>query len=448
MAEESNHLKLRSAAVALGLVSIALWASVDSQATSHPSLAASMRWLVASVLLIPTMMFVLPKLLGAQAADRWRDAIRGGIKVVGVTAVGSLIAMLVMEAVLRDADGVDGLPLVIVIGVMLTLAALSALSGVVAIASGPNSRWRDRLELPDGQRIMLIVASQVIGVLTWLHVFLCQPNWAFIGFRNYWPYLVMVLAFASVGITEWARRRGDLLLSKTLKQTALYLPLIPVFGFWLGGGFERVDWLFTGGHVRYDVVLFLGAVYYAGIGLLWKGVMPRVSAIVLANAAWWVVLMQWPGWGFLAHPQIWLIPPAVCVLVVGHFYRDRLDAPVASAIRYAAMLTIYISSTADMLIQQIGTTLWGPIILILLALSGMLAGVVLRVRPFLYLGASFVFLGVVSMVWHAHRAFESVWPWWVFGITTGLCLLAGLMAIEKYKPRLRQYANELARWEG
>ncbi len=77
----------------------------------------------------------------------------------------------------------------------------------------------------------------------------------------------------------------------------------------------------------------------------------------------------------------------------------------------------------------------------------MLAGVVLRVRPFLYLGAAFVFLGVTSMVWHAQRVTHSVWPWWAFGISTGLCLLVGLMALEKYKPQLREYAKQLASWE-
>jgi hypothetical protein len=250
-----------------------------------------------------------------------------------------------------------------------------------------------------------------------------------------------------VGITEWAARRRDEVLSRTLKQTALYLPLIPVLGFWLSGAVNRFEWAFVGGQVRYDVLLVIGTIYYIGIASMWKGVMPRVSAIVLGNAAWWVVLTQWPGWSFLSHPQVWMIPPAVCVLVTAQLYSPRLDSRVVSAIRYASTLVIYISSTADMLIQQVGTTLSGPIILILLALTGMLAGVVLRVQAFLYLGATFVVLGVTSMVWHAQRAFDSVWPWWVFGISTGLCLLMGLMAIEKNKELLRAYADHLATWE-
>ena len=447
MAEESNLSRLRYAAVGLGLVAIGLWASVDAGGTAHPLLAGSMRWLVAAVLMIPTLFFAVPKVLGQQAAERWRDALRMGIQVAAAAAVGSLCSMLVMEFALRDENGISGVPVPVVVIAAITLGILSGLAGGIAVASGPTSSWRERLNLSDPQRITLIAAAQVLAVLTWLHVFLCRPDWTFTGLREFWPYIVMALSFLTVGATAWARRHGDEVMSRTLKQTALYLPLLPVLGFWLSGAFHRFDWAFAEGGVRYDVLLVIGTIYYIAIASMWKGIMPRVAAIILGNAAWWVVLIQWPGWDFLSHPQIWLIPPAACVLVVSQLYSDRLDSRVLSAIRYATTLVIYVSSTADMLIQQIGTTLAGPIILILLALAGMLAGVVLRVQAFLYLGATFVFLGVTSMVWHAQRAFDSVWPWWVFGISTGLCLLIGLMAIEKYKPQLRQYANQLASWE-
>lgn len=108
---------------------------------------------------------------------------------------------------------------------------------------------------------------------------------------------------------------------------------------------------------------------------------------------------------------------------------------------------IYVASTADMLISGVGETISGPIILIALALTGMALGAALRVRPFLYLGATFVFVGLISMVWHAQEQIGSVWPWWAFGITTGIALLAGLLGIEKNKPRLREFATTLSQWE-
>ena len=133
--------------------------------------------------------------------------------------------------------------------------------------------------------------------------------------------------------------------------------------------------------------------------------------------------------------------------MITHLHRNRLGKEAASAIRYAATLVIYISSTADMLLNDVGATIAGPIVLVSLALIGMAAGIVLRVKPFLYLGAIFVFFGVTSMVWHAQVKIDEVWPWWAFGISTGLLLLGGLMAIEKNKPQLQAMANRMATWE-
>ena len=118
-----------------------------------------------------------------------------------------------------------------------------------------------------------------------------------------------------------------------------------------------------------------------------------------------------------------------------------------AAVRYAATMAIYVSSTADLLVQQIGSSLSGPIVLILLSLAGMVAGVVLQVRAILFLGAAFVLVSVLSMVWHAQRAIDQVWPWWVFGITTGLLLLAALMLIERFRPAVQELATRLSAWD-
>ena len=193
--------------------------------------------------------------------------------------------------------------------------------------------------------------------------------------------------------------------------------------------------------------MVVAAVYYGVISFLWKSSYARLFSIILGNCALWVILAQTPDWGFLAHPQAWLIPPAVCVLIATHFYRESLGKETASGIRYAATLAIYVTSTADMLIQGIGETIAGPIVLITLALLGAAAGIALRVRPFLYLGTTFVFLGVTSMVWHAQRQIGAVWPWWVFGISAGLLLLVALMALEKNKPKLRRLASSLQQWD-
>lgn len=446
LSERTRSLSLRHTAVTIGLMAMGLWASVPSGTAVDPWLAGSMRWLVLSVLIIPTVWLMLPRLLGERLAERWQPALRQAAVVAASAAAGSLVVMLMMELRLRSSEGIPGIAPSLVVGVAVTLALLSGWAALAAILSGPG--WqRYTLNLSDRGRQALIIAAQVLGLLTWLHIFLCRPAWSAVGLRSYWPYLVMALAFVSAGATEWARRRGDGVLAKTLRQTAMYLPLVPVIGFWLTATPLVADWWFSGGQVPYALLLAIGAAYYLAVSALWPGVTPRVGAAVLGNAALWVVLVQTPGWSFLGHPQAWMIPPAACVLVIAHLYRHRLRPSTASAIRYAGALVIYVSSTADMLIADIGSNLMGPVILITLALAGMVTGVVLRIRPFLYVGAMFVFVAVTSMVWHAQRAIDQSWPWWVFGITTGIGLLAGLMAIEKNKLQLQRLAESLRGWE-
>ncbi|NNE00353.1 MAG: hypothetical protein HKN47_23795 [Pirellulaceae bacterium] len=454
MAEISNNESIRHGAVHSGLIALALFASVTADPSSHPFLSATMRWLLVSVIAAGSITLLLPKILGDTITQRWHGALRRGAMTAGVSVVVSLVVMLITEAIFR-IDGQSGAVSRPMVGaVAIVLAASSLICGVMAVFSGPGFKYRDAWKLTDHQRRGLIVLTQMMGFVTWLHLFLCESPWSLVGLRAYWPFTVMALAFVSVGATEWGRRRNDELLSTTLKQTALYLPLIPVVGFWLSGiatGWgpgSDLSWSYIGGKVTYEVVLTIGAIYYVLLSAIWRGALPRVAAVVLGNAALWTVLYQTASWGFLSHPQVWLIPPAVCVLAVTHLYRKQLDPMIASGIRYATTLVIYISSTADMLMQNIGTTISGPIVLVVLALMGMGLGVVLRVRPFLYLGAIFVFVGVTSMVAHAHQQIDAVWPWWVFGITTGIGLLAVLTAIEKNKPKLRQYADTLSAWDG
>lgn len=420
------------------------------------SLVASMRLLIASILAIGLLVLVIPKLLAGPFVERWQSSLRRGGAVAAVTAIVAMVTMLVLEAFLRQRGfGVDGLPMPTVIVVGLMLAALAIMAGVIAVISGPGFQLSSEahwLQLSNQKRTGLLYASQGIGFLTWLHLFLCRTEIAHLGLRPYWPYIVMLLAFVSVGLTQWAIRRGDQVLADTMKRTAMFLPLVPVVGFWLSGSYatffkaEDWSWTFYRGATSYQGLLLVGAIYYGIMSFIWKNGFPRVASVVLANVGLWVMLTQTPGWHFLTHPQAWLIPPAVCVLLVAHLQRDKLDAKVGSAIRYAATLMIYLSSTADMLLSEIGSSLWGPIVLILIALAGMLAGVALRVKPFLYLGTIFTFLGVVSMVWHAGQAIDAVWPWWVFGITTGLILLTILAGIEKHRDQLQRWSKRLATW--
>ncbi|MEM6364472.1 MAG: hypothetical protein AAF745_08600, partial [Planctomycetota bacterium] len=411
-------------------------------------LPAVMRLLIASILVAATMLAMVWRTADSTLIQQWRLSLyRGGIT-ASVTAIGCLLTMLCLELIMREENGLPDVPSTLVVVVAIMLGVMAVLSAIFAIWTGPNrkieaSHWLTQFQWSDSRRRLLVHTSQAVAMLAWGHTALCRPELASLGLKTLWPYLVLVIAFVSVGITQWAIRRGDQAIADAMRRTSLFLPLIPVIGFWISGmswmGNSPIgvqEWRFGGDGVGYAPVLLSASLAYGLMAWRWRQRLPLIATVVLANAALWIGLAQTPGWGFLIHPQAWLIPPAVCGLVIAHWHRHRMNADLLSGIRYGSTLVIYLASTADMLLSEIGRTLWGPVVLILLALIGMAAGAALRIRPFLVLGVAFVFLGTVSMIWHAGRAIDAVWPWWAFGITTGLLLMTGLALIERHKTAL------------
>ena len=90
----------------------------------------------------------------------------------------------------------------------------------------------------------------------------------------------------------------------------------------------------------------------------------------------------------------------------------------------------------EIFISGIGENLAPPIILAVLSLTGILVGMILRTKAFLYFGTLFLFMSMLSMVAHAQQALGHVWPWWAFGIGTGIAILVMFGVIEKRKNEL------------
>ena len=111
------------------------------------------------------------------------------------------------------------------------------------------------------------------------------------------------------------------------------------------------------------------------------------------------------------------------------------------------MLVAYLSSTSEIFIDAFEGQLWQPLLLLALAVGGVLAGIALQVRAFLYCGVAFTAVALLAMVWHAQQAIGQVWPWWAFGIATGIGLITVLGYFEKNRPRVIAYLERLKQWE-
>ena len=104
---------------------------------------------------------------------------------------------------------------------------------------------------------------------------------------------------------------------------------------------------------------------------------------------------------FLVHPQLGLVPAGRIVLAAEPVNRDRLRPAQALALRYAGLLLVYLSSTADMFLTDLGRGVQLPIALALLSVAGALLGTLQRVRAFLFLGVTVLSLDVFAHVWQA-----------------------------------------------
>ena len=98
-------------------------------------------------------------------------------------------------------------------------------------------------------------------------------------------------------------------------------------------------------------------------------------------------------------------------------------------------------------ISGIGDRLWPPIVLAILAVIGVMCGIMLRVKAFLYFGVLFSLMAMITMVAHASERLDEVWPWWAFGLGFGIVILTMFGLFEKKKNELKSVAGRLKEWD-
>jgi hypothetical protein len=246
----------------------------------------------------------------------------------------------------------------------------------------------------------------------------------------------MGVAFLGVGVGEVFQRRRQRVLSEPLQTTGALLPLLPVFGFWV-----------ISSEVHYSLLLLAIGVLYAALSALRQSFFYAVLAALAANGSLWYVLHKTENLSFLEHPQLWLIPPALCALVAGYINRARLTPQQSAALRYASAIVIYVSSTADVFINGVAEAPWLPAVLAGLSILGVLAGIMLRVRAFLYLGTAFLVVALITIIWHAAIHQQRTYILWVAGIIAGALIIALFGLFEKRRDDVLRVVEELKHWQ-
>jgi hypothetical protein len=296
---------------------------------------------------------------------------------------------------------------------------------------------RDPLGLSERGRMGYVYGAESILALLIMHLALTMP-WLFSGyFARFRPLIILGVAYLGTGLSELFRRQGRAVLAEPLERTGVLLPLVPLLAaFW------------SPPKPGQDVVyLVLTGALYSTLSLLRSSIGFGALAALAYNGALWTVLSRWDGFGLAEHPQLWVIPPALCVLIGAYLNRDRLSEAQTATVRYVASLAIYVSSTTDILLTGVAQAPWLPLALAGLSILGIFAGFLLRVRGFLFLGLGFLTLALFTIVWYAAVDLHQTWLWSASGIVAGILILALFAVFEKKREEVLQMVEQLKGWK-
>jgi hypothetical protein len=294
---------------------------------------------------------------------------------------------------------------------------------------------RDPLGLSEGGRKAYVYSAEVLLVVLFVHFKITMPELFRGRLIHYWPFVVMGIAFMGVGLSEFFRRKNLRVLAEPLEWTGGFLPLLPVLVYWVLPHASE-----------YALVWFFAGLLYGVLSIFKRSWRFALLGAVAANMGLWVLLQSSEIY-FWKHPQMWVIPLALVVLVAEQLNQDRLKPSKSAAIRYFALIVIYVSSTADMFIAGLGKSWELPLALMVLSVIGVLAGMLLRVRAFLYLGSSFLVLVISTMIWHAGVDQHQPWVLWSAGILLGVAIYALFMYFEKRRQKVLHLVDQLKKWD-
>ncbi|MBK7541024.1 MAG: hypothetical protein IPI57_04255 [Candidatus Competibacteraceae bacterium] len=221
--------------------------------------------------------------------------------------------------------------------------------------------------------------------------------------------------------------------SRPLYHFALVLPLLALAtapwqlaSSWTGGAFlaAAVLYLSLAGTLRNPLPLYLGVLALNGAIYLW-------APLWAARYGLW---------------QFYIIPAAVSVLALVHLHRRELRPGVLNATRLAALSALYAGVGLDVFLRP---ELWVFVLALGLALAGVILGIALRVRAFLYAGVAFLVLNVAGQLIRFYPEQNLSRALILIGlgalITVGMVLFN--LKREEIMQRIRIMYADLAAWE-
>jgi hypothetical protein len=116
-------------------------------------------------------------------------------------------------------------------------------------------------------------------------------------------------------------------------------------------------------------------------------------ALLTLNAA---IYLWVPGWANRSQLfQVYATPAALSALLLLQFHREELKPQVLNSARLAATSVLYVSATMDVFLRGELTIF---MVVLALSLAGIILGIALRTRAFLYSGVTFLLFNILGQL--------------------------------------------------
>ena len=430
-----RHIVLNAPFVA-GIV--LLWANLE------PGLIDASQWYqrIGRVFILTSVLAVgfVFRLSNLSERSEWFEPFRRIRINTTATALVTLFVTLVIEAYLRLSDDLNP-GAYEVIGIAVGIIAI--IITLLTVGLNPSLSPVKQTSLKVQQAYVYV--AEILILVFFGHVWLGKPNW-FGALGEYWPLVLMLLAFVGVFISEVFRKRENHVLSEPLHNTAFLLPMIPILTLWMfpseGGGF----------FIGYPAIFFGAALLNVLMACLRRSFLHSVIAAVAGNASLWMFFTSTDSFSFADDPQFWVIPPAISMIIVAQIFKEKLTKKQISLIRYMCLTLIYLTASFQMIADWASSD--GHINQMLLlgafSLIGIGCGAVFKIPQFIYLGMIFLVMTLVSMVISGVGAVDEDFKKIVMFLTVilvGVLILLVIILRDKFEKQLKGWIERMDSWE-
>jgi hypothetical protein len=230
--------------------------------------------------------------------------------------------------------------------------------------------------------------------------------------RQALPYLIIGLGFVFAGISEFLARRGLEMFSRPLGNTGIFLPLISLLSMWFAMTAPDFD-------LDRQTPMVIGAAMalYFTASILRRNRTLTLAVAVFFNLAVWFVCDQFQL-SLRELPQLLAVPVGLSIVLAAQVNEDRLPPRVIGSLRYLGILVIYLSSAFKVFEEA---TAKHAIIMVVFSVAGVVAGLLMHIRAYVYMGIIFLVMTILAKVVHSVVDTEAI-RWGIFVIVLGLAL--------------------------